>query len=466
MSSWVDVLVLAFLFFMNGVFAMSEIALVTSRRARLQVMSEDGDKRADTALKLQSDPTWALSTIQVGITSIGILSGIVGESALAKPLADFLMGFGISPETSKLIGIVTVVVLVTYFSIVFGELVPKRLGQVNPETVACRVSGSLKLLSVVMSPFVKLLSVSTEGMLKLFGQSGKDQASVTEEEIHAMIEEGSESGVIDMSERDMVRNVFRLDDRQVGSLMTPRADIEWIDLEDSQEENVRKVQTSMSSRLIVASGSLDDIKGYCTTRSLLQQMLEGGKPDFMSNLTPATYVPESLSGMELLEQFKVTDTQLALVVDEYGGVVGLVTPRDLLEAIAGEFKPATTDDAWAVPRNDGSWFLDGIIPVPELKDCLQIKAVPEEEQGRYNTLSGMMMVLLARLPKTGDVVRWSGWKFEVADMDGRRIDKVLATPIRADIKPTDVSAVRTGTTAVAAQAAVGEAKAKPANKTV
>ena len=171
MSSWVDVLVLAFLFFMNGVFAMSEIALVTSRRARLQVMSEDGDKRADTALKLQSDPTWALSTIQVGITSIGILSGIVGESALAKPLADFLMGFGISPETSKLIGIVTVVVLVTYFSIVFGELVPKRLGQVNPETVACRVSGSLKLLSVVMSPFVKLLSVSTEGMLKLFGQS-------------------------------------------------------------------------------------------------------------------------------------------------------------------------------------------------------------------------------------------------------------------------------------------------------
>lgn len=466
MSSWVDVLVLAFLFFMNGVFAMSEIALVTSRRARLQVMSEDGDKRADTALKLQSDPTWALSTIQVGITSIGILSGIVGESALAKPLADFLMGFGISPETSKLIGIVTVVVLVTYFSIVFGELVPKRLGQVNPETVACRVSGSLKLLSVVMSPFVKLLSVSTEGMLKLFGQSRKDQASVTEEEIHAMIEEGSESGVIDMSERDMVRNVFRLDDRQVGSLMTPRADIEWIDLEDSHEENVRKVQTSMSSRLIVASGSLDDIKGYCTTRSLLQQMLEGGKPDFMSNLTPATYVPESLSGMELLEQFKVTDTQLALVVDEYGGVVGLVTPRDLLEAIAGEFKPATTDDAWAVPRNDGSWFLDGIIPVPELKDCLQIKAVPEEEQGRYNTLSGMMMVLLARLPKTGDVVRWAGWKFEVADMDGRRIDKVLATPIRADIKPTDVSAVRTGTTAVAAQAAVGEAKAKPANKTV
>ena len=317
------------------------------------------------------------------------------------------MGFGISPETSKLIGIVTVVVLVTYFSIVFGELVPKRLGQVNPETVACRVSGSLKLLSVVMSPFVKLLSVSTEGMLKLFGQSGKDQASVTEEVIHAMIEEGSESGVIDMSERDMVRNVFRLDDRQVGSLMTPRADIEWIDLEDSQEENVRKVQTSMSSRLIVASGSLDDIKGYCTTRSLLQQMLEGGKPDFMSNLTPATYVPESLSGMELLEQFKVTDTQLALVVDEYGGVVGLVTPRDLLEAIAGEFKPATTDDAWAVPRNDGSWFLDGIIPVPELKDCLQIKAVPEEEQGRYNTLSGMMMVLLARLPKTGDAVSYT-----------------------------------------------------------
>lgn len=429
MHSWFDVLLLLGLIFLNGLFAMSEIALVASRRARLQVRSEDGDKRADTALNLQSNPTWALSTIQVGITSIGILSGIVGESALAAPVAQLLVTWGVGVETAKMIGLALVVVLVTYFSIVLGELVPKRLGQVNPEGVACRVAGPLKFLSLLMSPFVKLLSGSTEALLKLFGQSGKEEASVTEEEIHAMIEEGSESGVIEESERDMVRNVFRLDDRQVGSIMIPRSDIEWINLEDSREENIRKIRTSPRSRLVVASGSLEDIKGICSTKVLLRQMLETGKPDFMRNLLSVTYVPESLSGMELLEHFKGTDVPLALVVDEYGAVVGLVTPRDLLEAIAGEFKPATTDEAWAVPRADGSWFLDGIIPVPELKDCLELQSVPQEDEGRYNTLSGMMMLLLMRLPKTGDVVTWEGWRFEVADMDGRRIDKVLAQKI-------------------------------------
>ena len=229
----------------------------------------------------------------------------------------------------------------------------------------------------------------------------------------------------------MVRNVFRLDDRQVGSLMTPRSDIEWIDLEDSREENFKKVLTSNRSRLVVASGSLSDIKGICTTRSLLQQIVENGKPNFMRNLQPVIYVPESLSGMELLEQFKNTTTPLALVVDEFGEVVGLVTPRDLLEAIAGEFKPEANEEASAVSRGDGSWYLDGIIPIPELKDCLGLKEVPEEELGRYNTLSGMMMLLLQRLPRTGDKVTWEGWELEVADMDGRRIDKVLAMPVKS-----------------------------------
>lgn len=406
---------------------MSEIALVTSRKARLQVLSENGNKGAATAIKLQADPTWALSTIQVGITSIGILSGIVGESALAGPMAELLTRWGVAPETAKLLGVVTVVVFVTYFSIVLGELVPKRLGQGSPEPISSRVARPLNLLSVVMSPFVKLLSVSTKVILKLLGLGDQKEGGVTEAEIHAIIDEGSQTGVIEESERDMVRNVFRLDDRQVGSLMTPRNDIEWIDLEDSREENFKKVLTSSRSRLVVASGSLSDVKGICTTRALLQQFVENGKPNFMRNLAPVAYVPESLSGMELLEHFKNTTVPLALVVDEYGEVVGLVTPRDLLEAIAGEFKPETNEEAWAIGRADGSWFLDGIIPIPELKDRLELKTVPEEELGRYNTLSGMMMLLLQRLPKTGDTVEWQGWKFEVADMDGRRIDKVLAS---------------------------------------
>ncbi len=465
MYSWFDVLLLLGLIFLNGLFAMSEIALVASRRARLQVRLEDGDKRADTALKLQSNPTWALSTIQVGITSIGILSGIVGESALAAPVAEFLVGLGVSADAAKGVGLALVVVLVTYFSIVLGELVPKRLGQVNPEGVACRVSGTLKVLSLVMSPFVKLLSASTEGLLKLFGQAGKGEASVTEEEIHAMIEEGSESGAIEANERDMVRNVFRLDDRQAGSIMVPRSDIEWIDLEESSEANVKKILTSRRSRLVVASGSLDDIKGICSTRTLMQQMVEGGEPNFTRNLLPVTYVPESLNGMELLEHFKGTDVPLALVVDEYGAVVGLVTPRDILEAIAGEFKPATTDEAWAVPRADGSWFLDGIIPVPELKDCLNLQSVPEEEARRYNTLSGMMMLLLMRLPKTGDIVTWEGWRLEVADMDGRRIDKVLAQKVEEPALSADGAAPASKTAAEAEKNnAVTEAAPKKENK--
>lgn len=427
MGSWFDVLMLFALIVFNGVFSMSEIALVTSRKARLQIMAEDGNKGAERAAKLQADPTWALSTIQVGITSIGILSGIVGESALAGPAAEILTSWGVSPETAKVLGVTLVVVFVTYFSIVLGELVPKRLGQSWPETLACVVSRPLHLLSLLMSPFVKLLSLSTKFVLHVLRLDKGDEAGVTQEEIHAMIEEGSASGAIEESERDMVRNVFRLDDRQVGSVMTPRNDIEWIDLQDGNEENIRKLLTSKRSRLVVASGSLSDVKGICSTRSLLQQIVEDKKIDFAQNLLPVVYVPESLSGMELLEHFKSTVVPLSLVVDEFGEVVGLVTPRDVLEAIAGEFQAETEEDRMAIERPDGSWFLDGIIAIPELKDSLEIKEVPQEDLGRYNTLAGMMMLLLQRVPKTGDRVSWENWDFEVADMDGRRIDKVLAT---------------------------------------
>ncbi len=427
MGSWFDVAVLFALIFCNGIFAMSEIALVTSRRARLQLMAEDGNKGAAKAAKLQSDPTWALSTIQVGITSIGILSGIVGEAALATPVAEILKGWGVSSETAKVLGITLVVVLVTYFSIVLGELVPKRLGQIRPEELASVVARPLEVISLVMSPFVKLLSVSTKFILHVLRLDKGDTSGVTEEEIHAMIEEGSVSGVIEENERDMVRNIFRLDDRQVGSVMIPRSDIEWIDLQDTNEENIRKILTSKRSRLVVASGSLSDIRGVCSTRSLLQQIVEEREIDFNEDLLSVVYVPESLTGMELLEHFKNSVVPMALVVDEYGEVVGLVTPRDLLEAIAGEFKSESGDDErMAVMRDDSSWYLDGIIAIHELKDTLELKEVPEEDQGRYNTLAGMMMFLLQRVPKTGDKVVWGGWCFEVADMDGRRIDKVLA----------------------------------------
>lgn len=431
MSSWLDVFFLFCLIALNGVFALSEIALVTSRRARLQKLAEQGAPGAARARELNAEPTRALSTIQVGITSIGILSGIVGESALAVPVAQWLESLGISRETASVAGIVLVVVLVTYFSIVFGELVPKRIGQLFPEKLACRVANPIQGLSVLAAPFVKLLSVSTEGVLKRLGVREEQAATVTEEEIHAMIDEGEETGVIERAERDMVRNVFRLDDRQVGSLMTPRADVDWIDLEDPDEVNLEKVRTSIRSRLPVCEGGLDRVKGFCSTRTLMKQMMSDGKMNFRENLSDISFVPESITGMELLEHFRRTDTPIALVVDEYGEVQGLVTPRDVLEAIAGEFKPETPGDAWSSRREDGTWLLDGLIPIPEMKDVLQMKSVPDEDLGRYNTLAGMMMLLLGRLPREGDIAEWQGWRLEIVDMDGRRVDKVIAKRIAA-----------------------------------
>lgn len=429
MSSWFDVLLLFVLIGLNGIFAMSEISLVTSRKARLQMLEDDGDSRAARAKELNEDPTRALSTIQVGITSIGILSGIVGESALAAPVASFLEGLGVGRGTASAAGTILVVVLVTYFSIVLGELVPKRIGQLSPEKLACRVANPIHYLSVAAAPFVKLLSFSTESILKAFKVDSSREESVTEEEIHAMIDEGEESGVIETAERDMVRNVFRLDDRQVGSIMTPRADIEWINLEDSRELNIEKIRNSRRSRLPVCEGELDKVVGFCSTRMLLQQMMTNGKPNFQRNLAEASYVPESLSGMELLEHFRKTDIPVALVVDEYGEVQGIVTPRDVLEAIAGEFKPETPGDELIKQRDDGSYLLDGLLSCVELKDAFDIRNLPDEDDGHYNTIAGMIMLLLGRLAKEGDSVVWEGWKFEVVDMDGRRIDKIIASKV-------------------------------------
>ena len=423
-----EILILAALILLNGLFAMSEIALVTARRARLQALVDSGDAGAAAAIALNEHPTRFLSTIQVGITSIGVLSGIVGEAALAEPLARWIDGFKlIQPETARILATALVVVLVTYFSIVFGELVPKRIGQLTPEKIARLVARPIRGLATIAHPFVRLLSASTEVLLRLLGARTTADTAVTEEEIHAMIEEGSESGVIDEQERAMVRNVFRLDDRQIASLMTPRSDIVYLDLDDGIDENLKKVVDSDHARFPVCRSGLREVVGVVSARQLLKQAVQGEKMSLDTAQQPAVFVPESLTGMELLENFRATSSHVALVVDEYGEVQGLVTPQDLFEAIAGEFKTPSPEDAWAVQRKDGSWLLDGLIPVPELKDRLELERVPEEDYGRYNTLSGMLMLLLGRVPHTADVAEWEGWRFEIVDMDHKRIDKVLAT---------------------------------------
>ena len=424
-----EVLILLGLILLNGLFAMSEIALVTARKARLQKLVDEGDGAAAAALALGEDPNRFLSTIQIGITSIGILNGIVGEAALAAPFADWMETLGASQPWSDYAATGLVVVVVTYVSIVVGELVPKRLGQFSPEGIARIVARPMALLSVATRPFVRLLSVSTELLLKVLGAKTATGPSVTEEEIHAMLAEGSQSGVIEHSEHAMVRNVFRLDDRQISSLMVPRPDIVSLDIADPLEENLAKVAGTVHSRFPVCRDGLDEVLGFIHTKQLLARSLTGQPFDLTEGLQPALFVPETLSGMELLENFRTSNAHIALVIDEYGEIQGLITLQDLLEAITGEFGAPDDENSWAVQREDGSWLLDGLIPIPELKDRLGLRAVPEEERARYQALSGMLMLMLGRMPQVGDIVVWENWRFEIVDMDGKRIDRVLASEV-------------------------------------
>ena len=423
-----EILILFTLILLNGVFAMSEIALVTARKARMQRYIDDNDAGALAAVKVGEDPTHFLSTIQIGITTISILNGIVGEAVFAGPVAAWLeKRFALEPEFARYLGTGLVVLGITYFSIVLGELVPKRLGQINPEAVARVVARPMQWLAIVSKPFVKLLAGSTDLVLRLFGARNTGAPAVTEEEIHAMLVEGKDVGVIEHHEHAMLRNVFRLDDRQLGSMMVPRSDIVYLDPDRSFEENLKRIEESEHSRYPVARNGLQDIAGVISARLLLKKALHHEVPDLRSGLVPPVYVPETLTGMELLENFRKSGSMLAFVVDEYGEVLGMVTLRDLMEVITGEFTPKNLEDAWAVRREDGSWLLDGLIPIPELKDRLELRNVPDEDKGRYHTLAGLLMYLLGRVPHTGDHVAWEGWRLEVVDMDGKRIDKVLAT---------------------------------------
>ena len=423
-----EIAILFALICLNGLFAMSEIALVTARKARLQKLIDEGDSGAAAAVQLGEDPTRFLSTIQIGITSIGVLNGIVGEAALATPLAVWLEVLGVPQPYASYGATGLVVVLITYFSIVVGELVPKRIGQSYPETFARLVARPINFLAVATKPFVLLLSTSTRTLLRMLGVKETSGSPVTEEEIHAMLVEGTTAGVIESHEHTMVRNVFRLDDRQIGSLMVPRGDVVCLDLDLSFEENLRRVEESDHARFPVVRGGMDNILGVVDARQWLAHTLRAQGHGLADQpLQTALYVPESITGMELLDNFRLSDVHMAFVIDEYGEVQGIVTLQDLIEAITGEFQPRDPETSWALQREDGSWLLDGHIPVPELKDRLELTAVPEEERGRYHTLSGMIMLLTGRLPKVTDTVQWEGWKLEVVDMDGKTIDKILAT---------------------------------------
>ena len=425
-----DLALLVFLILFNALFAASEMALTASRKARLAVMVEAGERGAAAAMVLHEHPTKWLSTVQIGITSISVLNGIVGDAAFSEPLAEWLQAnLALHLRAAHITATALVVVIITFLTIIFGELVPKRLGQMYPETVARLIARPMELLSTAVRPFVWLLSACTEATLRLLGVRLAPSRSVTEEEIAASLEEGLDAGVIEAQEHQMVRNVFRLDERQVGSMMIPRAEITWLDLNLPVPELLAHMGREGHSRYPVCRGGLDDVVGVIEAQSLLLPLSKGEVTDLAALMQAPVFVPETLSGMELLEHFRGDSVELVFVVDEYGAVQGVITVRDVLEAITGEFSTPSDDDAWAVQRANGSWLMDGLIPVPELKDRLELRDLPEDGRGRYNTLAGMVMLLLGRLPRTTDMVEWQGWRFEVVDLDGKRVDKVLVERI-------------------------------------
>ena len=435
-----EFLLIVLLTLLNGVFAMSELALAASRKARLSAMAEAGDTGAGAALTLLANPTQFLSTVQVGITSIGVLNGIVGEAAFSSGVALWLQGFGVSEKASAISATASVVTLITFTTIIFGELVPKRIGQLYPEPVARLVSRPMLWLAKAANPFVKLLSATTQGTLKLLRIDTNAARMVTEEEISASLEEGLDAGVIEHHEHQMVQNVFRLDDRPLTSLMVPRTDVQWLDASNSVARCLELVgaggESSSHSWYPVCRGSLDDVVGVISVGKLLQLgPQQAGTIEVHAQ--SAAFLPETLSGMELLEQFRARSGRMLFVVDEYGVVQGIMTPGDLLEAITGELQPTAQVDAWATPCDDGSWLLDGLMPVGELKVRLGIDELPEEERGRYNTVAGLLMAVSGRLPSTGERIESSGWLFEVVDLDGKRIDKVLASPMKPSAAPLD-----------------------------
>ncbi len=436
-----NLVVIIILTLINGLFAMSEMALASSRKPRLKVLLDTGDRGAKSALELMENPTRFLSTVQIGITGIGILNGILGDAAYSHELSTWLKAEGLSAHTSDIIATALVVCLITFMTLIFGELVPKRIGQLYPEPVARMTAPLMIWLAFIAKPLVATLSWTTFAILRLLGINSQKASSVTQEEITASLSEGVKAGLIEQQEHEMVKNVFDLDDRPLKSMMVPRSDIVWLHIDMTVQEALLKLkELTPHSWYPVCRGDLNQVAGVVS----LGQMVHSASVtrDLSEMMVPASFVPETLSGLDLLGQFKRPDTlmhsllstasRIVLVVDEYGDVQGLLTPRDLLEAITGAWMIAIEQSQEEVKlQPDGSIMLDGLISLNELKDRLHIQsALPQEELGHYNTLAGLILFLKGQLAQVGDQFVCSGWIFEVASLDGRRIETVRAKPER------------------------------------
>jgi magnesium and cobalt exporter, CNNM family len=412
------------LLILNGVLAMAETALLSARKARLQNAVNKGNKRAEIALRLTENPNQFLSVIQIGITSIDLLIGALSGATLGVWVDSQLSQYPALASYSAIIGLLVGILPVTYLSLVLGELVPKRLALRNPEGVSATVAGPMLFFSRIFSPIVRFLSFSTETVLRVLGVKASDEPPVTEEEIHLLIDQGTQAGVFEAAEQDMVEGVFSLGDQRVYSLMTPRTDIVWLDIEDSVEEIRAKISQSEFSRFPVRQGTLDVILGIVKARDLLVPSLAGEEIRLKDLLRPAFYIPETMFAARALEIFKEKGTEMLLIIDEFGGLQGLLTITDVLEEIVGQIE---MEEPQATQRQDGSWLLDGMLEVDDFKEIFNLRILPHEDE--YETLSGFVMVSLGRVPQTADQFEWQGLNFEVIDMDGHRVDKVLVTTL-------------------------------------
>ena len=426
-GSVVDIVLLLFLILLNGILAMSEIAVVSSRKARLQKLAEDDSPGAQSALALSNEPSTFLSTVQVGITTVGILSGAIGETALADPLTAWLVSFSPLEPYARGVALTVVVIGLTYFSVVIGELVPKQLGLRSPEKIASLIAPPMNLLARVARPLVWLLSASSGFLLRMMGAGRREESSVSDEEIKVMMEQGAESGVFHQSEQAIVSNVLRLDEQRIGAIMTHRTDIYVLDLDESEAEIRNRIADCPYTRVVVCRAGLDHIVGILRTADLLKDALSGRPLAVEQSLRPPLYIPDGVSTTHLLENFRKARQQCALIVDEYGELQGLVTLTDVLTSIVGELPTSDIhEELDIVVREDGSWLIDGSVTIERMKSVLDINdELPGEEENAFNTLGGFVMYVLGHIPRVADNFEAAAYRFEVMDMDKNRVDKVL-----------------------------------------
>jgi putative hemolysin len=428
-----DLLLLLVLILLNGVFAMSEIAIVSSRRARLVQMAEGGSAGARHALTLASEPTRFLSSVQVGITSIGILNGAIGGGSVANRLRISFEQIPLIAPYADTLSLGLMVVLLTYVSLILGELVPKRLALTQPEAVASIIARPMEILARIGRPIVQVLSLSTDGILRLFGVRQVKQSGVTVDEIRVMLEQGAEEGVFEPTEHELVTNVLNLDERHVGGVLTPRSDVVFLDLRDSIDVNRDRLRREPHSVLPLCNGGLDHVLGFVRSTRVVERMLEGQDLDLTALAEPALFVPETTTLMKLLEQFKHAHLPIALVVDEFGDVGGLVSLADVVSSIVGDLPPGPGEEPSIVRRDDGSWLLDGALDLDTLVRTLDADTLlSDADRQHYHTLGGLAMLALGRVPRTGDVFEKGAFRFEIVDMDGNRVDRVLASAIRPE----------------------------------